>query len=193
MQKAFEEMKALMTAEVLCAYPDHNKPFKIYTDASNYQLGACIMQDDRPVAYNSRKLNSAQRNYVTIDKELLCVVATLRGFQSMLLGAELHIYTDRKNILNVGISSEQRLCWISYVDEYGPTIHYIVGPRNVIVDIFLRVLRKDVPSTLVGKKAAHVVSNSELESLYLSLIDDEEILECFLTAYQLWALMSTHF
>jgi hypothetical protein len=37
-----------------------------------------------------------------------------------------------------------------------------------------------VPSTLLGKKAAHVVSDSELESLYLSLIDDEEILQCFL-------------
>ncbi len=37
-----------------------------------------------------------------------------------------------------------------------------------------------MPSTLVGKKAAHVVSDSELESLYLSLIDSEEILQCFL-------------
>jgi hypothetical protein len=71
MQKAFEEMKALMAAEVLCAYPD---------DASNYQLGACIMQDDRPVAYYSRKLNSARRNYATIDKELVFVVATLKKF-----------------------------------------------------------------------------------------------------------------
>jgi hypothetical protein len=99
----------------------------------------------------------------------------------MLLGAELHIYTDHKNILNVGGLSERRLCWISYVDEYGPTIHYIEGPCNVIADTFSRLLRKDLPSTLVGKKAAHVVSNSELESLYLSLIDDEEILLCFLS------------
>jgi hypothetical protein len=98
----------------------------------------------------------------------------------MLLGAVLHIYTDHKNILNVDNLSEQRLCWISYVDEYGPTIHYIEGPCNVIGDTFSRLSRKDVPSTLVGKKAAQVVSNSELESLYLSLIDKEEILQCFL-------------
>ncbi len=37
-----------------------------------------------------------------------------------------------------------------------------------------------MPSTLVGKKATHVVSDSELESLYSSLIDNEEILQCFL-------------
>ncbi len=97
------------------------------------------------MAYYSRKLNSAQHKYAIIDKELLCVVVILMEFRSMLLGAELHIYTDHKNILNVGDSSEQQLRWISYVDEYGPTIHYIEGPCNIIADTFSSFHAKTCP------------------------------------------------
>jgi hypothetical protein len=143
----------------MCAYLDHNKPFHIFTDASDYQLGACIMQKGKPVAYYSKKLNSAQMHYAIINKELLCVVATLRKFCSMMLGAELHVHTDHKNILSIGDSSQQHLCWIAYVDEYGPEIQYVEGPCNVIADTFSRLLRSNVSSTLVGKKAANVVSN----------------------------------
>jgi hypothetical protein len=51
---------------------------------------------------------------------------------------------------------------------------------NIIADTFLRLSCKDVPTNLVGKKAAHNVSDSELESLNSSLTDNEEILQCFL-------------
>jgi len=50
------------------------------------------MQDNLPVPYDSKKLNSVEMKYPTIDRELLCVVATLKGFQFLLLGAEIHIY-----------------------------------------------------------------------------------------------------
>jgi hypothetical protein len=96
MQKAFDQMKALMPAGVLCAYLDHNKPFHIFTDASDNQLGACLVQEGKPVAYYNKKLNSAQMNYATIDKELLCVVSTLCELRSMLLGAELQVHTDQE-------------------------------------------------------------------------------------------------
>ncbi len=56
MQKEFNKMPLLMAANDLAAYPNHNKQFDIYTDASDFQLGACIIQEVRPVAYFSCKL-----------------------------------------------------------------------------------------------------------------------------------------
>ena len=66
----------------------------------------------------------------------------------MLLGAVINIHTNHKNILHLGDSSQRRLRWISYVDEYGPTLHYIKGPSNVIADTFSRMLMQD--TTPVG-------------------------------------------
>ena len=57
-ENAFITMKRLIAKENLLAYPDFNKKFTIHTDASDFQLGAVIMQEDKPLAFYSLKLMS---------------------------------------------------------------------------------------------------------------------------------------
>jgi hypothetical protein len=73
-QKAFENIKKIICREVLFTFPHFSKPFHIYTDASDKQLGAVITQDEKPVAFYSRKLTSAQQRYTTGEQELLSIV-----------------------------------------------------------------------------------------------------------------------
>jgi hypothetical protein len=59
-QKAFDDIKKIIARETILAYPDFSKPFVIHTDASDYQLGAVISQNEKPIAFYSRKLSGAQ-------------------------------------------------------------------------------------------------------------------------------------
>jgi hypothetical protein len=60
-QQAFNEMKAILAFDYINAYPDYNKPFHIYSDASDHQLGAAILQDGRSITYFSKKLTPTQK------------------------------------------------------------------------------------------------------------------------------------
>jgi hypothetical protein len=70
-------LKVIGTELLLC-YPDFNKPFHLYTDASDHQLGAVIMQDKRPIAFCSRNLNTPQKWYKTTERELLSAIETCK-------------------------------------------------------------------------------------------------------------------
>jgi hypothetical protein len=58
-QQAFNNIKAAIAKETVFAHLDFLKPFEIYTDASSTQLGAVITQDNRPIAFFSRKFSEA--------------------------------------------------------------------------------------------------------------------------------------
>jgi hypothetical protein len=71
----------------------------VYTDASNKQSGAVIMQEGKPLAFYSRELNSAQTRYIKGEQELLSIVENLKEFRDILLGQQVIVQTDHLNIL----------------------------------------------------------------------------------------------
>jgi RNase H-like domain found in reverse transcriptase len=97
-QKAFKQLKSVISTETMLVYPNHELPWQVETDASDYQLVAVLKQEQKIVAYFLHKLNPAQHNYTTIEKELLCIIKMLRECCCWLLGATMTVNTNHKHL-----------------------------------------------------------------------------------------------
>lgn len=85
-QGAFQALKDMVTKEPVLTLPDYKKPYEVHTDASYFALGGVLMQDNHPIAYESRKLNETERRYTVQEKEMTAVVHCLRTWRHYLLG-----------------------------------------------------------------------------------------------------------
>ena len=110
-QQAFNQMRALMTSNCINKYPNYTKAFCIYTDMSDYHLGAAIIQNGEPIAYYSKKLTDTQCNYTTTEKELLTIVMCLKEYRKILQGGVVRVYTNHKNLILNTLCVQGVLCW----------------------------------------------------------------------------------
>jgi hypothetical protein len=129
-QRALNRVKATITREVVLAYPDYSKVFKIYTNTLSKQLGAVITQENRPIAFFSRKLSTMQCKYSVTKIEILAIVETLIEFKGMLWGQSIKVYTDHANLITdaLGMTLDRVYCWRLLLDVY------IKGIHNTIAD-----------------------------------------------------------
>ncbi len=111
-----------------------------------------------------------------MEKELLAIVSTLAEFRTMLLGAKIFVYTDHKNLTFKNLNSARVLRWRLFLEDFDVTYAYVAGKENVLGDAFSRLPRLDDVAITEGKMS---VSSIE-ESLFSSLTDSKEMLECFL-------------
>ena len=154
----------------MLTYPDWSKPFDLHTDASDYQLGAVISQEGKPIAFFSRKLNSAQKNYTTTEKELLSIVECVKEFRNILFGYPIRVFSDHKNLVHAAtMSQSQRVMrWRLILEEFGPDICHIKGASNVVADAISRL-----PTANKDQNEKHMeTQDPELKEM-LALQDEE--------------------
>ena len=112
-------------------------------DASNVQLEAVISQDNKPIAFSSRKLNPAQVNYATTERELLSIVETVKEFRNMLLGQQIKVYTKHKNLIHNSFNTERVMRWWLILEEFRPALIHIKGSKNIVADFLCRLDKID--------------------------------------------------
>ena len=170
---AFNKIKQIVGCETLLSYPDFKKPFEIHTDTSHTQLGVVISQNNKPIAFYSRKLQLAQTQCTTTERELLSIVKMLKEFKNILLGQQIMVYTDQKNLTYKNFNMEHIMRWQLLIKEFGPTIQYIKGPKNIIADALSRLDLLSSPSNVQDIADCYGLDKDDLPS------------DAFLITYQL--------
>jgi hypothetical protein len=95
-QKAFDTLKEKISSTPVLALPNLRQPFEIQTDASNYAMGAVLLQYGKPICFHSETFNDAVINYPTYDKELYALVQSVKKWKHYLLGKETIVHTDHQ-------------------------------------------------------------------------------------------------
>lgn len=145
-QKAFDKLRKCLQSRPILAYPDFDKEFALFTDASEYGVGAVLRQhidnEWRAIAYYSKHLNAAQRNYSVIEKEALAILVSTRHFQVYLYHKTFLLFTDHQSLkwlLSIKEPSARLARWIAELSSLDFTIKYKKGSENGSADGLSRI------------------------------------------------------
>lgn len=144
-EQAFQKLKTALTTPPVLQYPNFNDnhEFILQTDASGVAVAAVLCNSDlRPVAYASRPLNQAERNYPTIQKELVAIVWGIKYFRPYLYGRKFTVKTDHRPLVYLfGMKdpSSRLLKFRLALEEYDFKIEYVKGKDNAVADALSRM------------------------------------------------------
>ena len=146
-QKSFKELRSHLTTVPIVRAPNWQLPFKVMCDASDLAIGAFLGQREsgKPyvVYHASKTLNEAQRNYTTIETELLAVVYALDKFRAYLVGSDIVIFTDHsalKYLLTKKEVKARLIRWVLLLQEFNLQIKDKKGVENVMADHLYRLI-----------------------------------------------------
>ncbi|GJP33107.1 hypothetical protein CLOM_g17676, partial [Closterium sp. NIES-68] len=138
-QAAFDQLKIALTSPPVLRISDPNRPYEVVTDASDIAIGAVLLQDFgdglQPVAYESRKLQGAEKNYTVHDKEMLAIVHAFKTWRCYLTGADVTVRTDHKSLQYLRAQpnlNPRQIRWLDFLEsKFHYTITYKRGANNI--------------------------------------------------------------
>lgn len=143
--EAFRRLQAAICVAPVLALPDPRKEFLVQTDASGYATGAVLLQaypgGNRPIAFLSKKMDKAERNYPVHEQELLAIMNALKAWRHYLGGRHFTVLSDHESLQYVKTSemaTPRQVRWASHMAEFDFEIKYVPGEANAAADALSR-------------------------------------------------------
>lgn len=151
-QNAFDKIKELLSSSPILANPDFSKKFFLHCDASDYGIGAVLVQLDddgqeKPIAFMSKKLNTAQRNYSVTERECLAAVEAIQKFRCYIELQEFEVITDHSSLVWLMRQSNLsgRLArWVLKLQSFKFSVSHRKGKENVVPDALSRIHHDEI-------------------------------------------------
>ena len=142
-EAALIKIKEVLSSRPVLNYFDPSKTSTIQADASQHGVGACLLQQGKPVAYASRSLSPSESNYAQIEKELLAIVLACEKFHQFIYGTT-KVQSDHKPLETI---FTKPLCSVPprlqrmllRLQKYDLSVKYISGKLLYVADTLSRV------------------------------------------------------
>ncbi|GFX18695.1 retrovirus-related Pol polyprotein from transposon opus [Trichonephila clavipes] len=121
--------------------PNFTEQFNLFTDASGVGIGAVLNQNHRPIAFASRTLNKAERNYTVTERECLAVIWALNKFKTYFGSLLVKVTTDHAaltKLTNGKNLSSRMIRWALKLSEFNIEWELRPGVQNVVADVLSR-------------------------------------------------------
>jgi RNase H-like domain found in reverse transcriptase len=144
-ENSFRSLKDEVKSAPVLQLADRAKPYIVTCDANDVGIGAALEQESEngpyPVAFASRKLSGAEKNYPVHERELLAIVYALKEWRPYLHGSRFFIKTDHHPLRYLDTQtnlSKRQMRWMETLQEYDYEIVYVKGKFNVVADALSR-------------------------------------------------------
>ncbi|KAA0042451.1 reverse transcriptase [Cucumis melo var. makuwa] len=182
-ENAFNELKEKLIKAPCLALPNFDKSFEIECDVSGIGIGAVLMQEKQPIMFFSEKLNGAQLNYSTYDKELHALVRALKVWQHYLWPKEFVIHTDHESLKHLKGQTKlnkRHAKWVEFIETFPYVIHYKKGKDNMVADALSRryALISSLSAKVLGFKhmiELYKVEKSEFYDVYAQCLEGKNV------------------
>src|SRR5690606_11804160 len=171
----FGDMKSALSSPPVLAHFSPDQVSVLHTDASSFGLGAVLLQressSERPVAFASRSLSVAEKNYSTTERECLAIVWAVQKFRPYLYGRHFIVVTDHHSLcwLKSLRNPTSRLArWSLKLQEFAFDIVYKSGERHQDADALSRnpIQNSTTVAAIVQPRTPQDIRSLQLNDLF---------------------------